>query len=199
MGKKNASNWTDSKLSAAISLTDSSFPQNIKGTSVLHCAYLPPQYFQPLFASVYHGIGSQHVRVHDIHSKRVLCDHSTSSTTSITCLEWGRHRSNSREEHSEPFRKKRKIYTSLDHPKAQEDEVVVAYGTNESKIYLLSPAEGRVVATLEGAHTFGIKDFKFSPADDCQTGWSLGGDGNLVQWNLQKVVNIRYWSFFDFF
>ena len=196
MGKKIASNRTVSKLSAATSLTDSPHLQSAKGSSILLCAFLPPQFFQSLFVSVIHEIGSQHVRVHDTRSERVLCNHPTSSTASITCLDWGRYRSDSRDEYLEPSRKKRKIYTSLENQEAQEGGgVVVAYGTNESKIHFLSPAEGKVIVTLQGGHTLGINDFKFSLADDCQSGWSLGGDGNLVQWNLQKVVNIRYFGF----
>ena len=171
-------------------------PQNIKGSSILHCAFTPSHFRQPLFASVVHELDSQHVRVHDTRSRRTLCSISASSTASVTCLDWGRHWSKARDEFSEPSRKKRRIYTGLEDQHTLQDGVAIAYGTNESRIHLVSPTEGKVVVTLDGGHTLGIRDFKFLPADDYQTGWSLGGDGNLVQWNLKKIVNIRYFRWF---
>ena len=99
------------------------------------------------------------------------------------------------DEFPEPSRKRRKLYNTPENQHTLQDGVAVAYGTNKSRIHLLSPAEGKVVVTLDGVHSRGIRDFKFCPVDDYQSGWSLGGDGNLVQWNLKKVLHIRYLRF----
>lgn len=55
---------------------------------------------------------------------------------------------------------------------------------------MYSPSEGRVVGTLSGAHERGIKDFKFTSYNSSE-GWSIGGDGKLVQWDLLKDLAIR--------
>ena len=175
--------------------TNPSRLQNLRGSSILYCAFTSSHFRRSLFASVVHEVNSQTVRVHDTRSRRILCNYPTSSTASVTCLDWGRLLSKDRDEYPEPSRKKRKICTSLEDEQTSQDGIVIAYGTNESRIHFLSPAEGKVVATLDGGHTLGIKDFKFSPSEDYQSGWSLGGDGNLVQWNLKKVSNIRYLRF----
>lgn len=79
--------------------------------------------------------------------------------------------------------------------------IVVAFGTNTSEIRMYCPAEDKVTGVLAGGHEKGIRDFKFTPKKPAQEGWSIGGDGKLVQWNLRKgnviryesVVNINFW------
>lgn len=56
---------------------------------------------------------------------------------------------------------------------------------------MFSAVEGRVVGTLKGTHTQGIKDFKFSDGGKRIEGWSLGGDAKLVQWDIEKRTSIR--------
>ncbi|KAI9367799.1 Dip2/Utp12 family-domain-containing protein [Aspergillus egyptiacus] len=59
---------------------------------------------------------------------------------------------------------------------------------------MYSPAEDKIVGTLTGGHTGGVRDFKFT-ANRPQEGWSIGGDHRLVQWDLvtgqrTKVINL---------
>jgi U3 small nucleolar RNA-associated protein 5 len=56
---------------------------------------------------------------------------------------------------------------------------------------MFSPAEGKIIGTLQGVHERGIKDFKFSHPDHTE-GWSIGGDGKLVQWDLIEGRAIRF-------
>lgn len=68
---------------------------------------------------------------------------------------------------------------------------VIAFGTTDSEIYLFSPAESKVLRILGDVHTHGIKDFKFKDYGLHGEGWSVGGDGKLVQWDLNKGKSIR--------
>lgn len=70
--------------------------------------------------------------------------------------------------------------------------VAIAFGTTASEIQIFSPAEARVLGTLKGAHTQGIRDFKFADHGLQSEGWSIGGDGKLVQWDLKKGKALRY-------
>jgi WD40 repeat protein len=71
-------------------------------------------------------------------------------------------------------------------------DVVVAFGTSTSEIRMYSPAEDKVIDCLSGVHERGIKDFKFTAQKHGQEGWSIGGDGKLVQWDVRKSRSIRY-------
>ena len=51
---------------------------------------------------------------------------------------------------------------------------------------MFSPAEAKIVGFLKEAHTQGIKDFKFADRGINAEGWSIGGDGRLMQWDLRK-------------
>jgi len=68
---------------------------------------------------------------------------------------------------------------------------VVAFGTSDSDIQMFSPAEIKVVGILQGAHTQGVRDFKFTNGKASAEGWSLGGDGKLAQWNLRTGTSTR--------
>ena len=63
---------------------------------------------------------------------------------------------------------------------------MVAFGTSESKVHMYSVIEGKIVGVLEGDHTRGIKDFKFLCSGRSREGWSIGGDGKAILWDLQK-------------
>lgn len=71
---------------------------------------------------------------------------------------------------------------------------MVALGTSDSEVYMFSPAEAKVVGSLREAHTQGIKDFKFADNGIYAQGWSVGGDGRLVQWDLRKNRVLRLGS-----
>ena len=68
---------------------------------------------------------------------------------------------------------------------------MVALGTSDSEVNMFSPAEAKVVGCLKDAHTQGIRDFKFADNGVTAQGWSTGGDGRLVQWDLRKNRVLR--------
>ena len=68
---------------------------------------------------------------------------------------------------------------------------MVALGTSDSEVQMFSPAEAKIVASLTEAHTQGIRDFRFTDNGINAEGWSIGGDGRLVQWDLQKNRVLR--------
>lgn len=68
----------------------------------------------------------------------------------------------------------------------EAQDVVLAFGTSESEVHLYSPTAAEVVGILKDVHTQGIRDFKFVDAGRRSVGWSMGGDGKLVRWDLQK-------------
>lgn len=70
------------------------------------------------------------------------------------------------------------------------EDVVVAFGTSTSEIRMYSPAEDKITGILTGGHERGIRDFKFTHQKPGE-GWSIGGDGKLVQWDLRKGRSIR--------
>ena len=67
----------------------------------------------------------------------------------------------------------------------------IAFGTSDSEVHIFSPAEAKVLQVLEGAHTHGIRAFRFKEYGLHGEGWSIGGDARLVQWNLRKGKAIR--------
>ena len=68
---------------------------------------------------------------------------------------------------------------------------MVALGTTDSEVNMFSPAEAKIVGSLREAHTQGIRDFKFADNGIHAQGWSIGGDGRLVQWDLRKNRVLR--------
>ena len=89
--------------------------------------------------------------------------------------------------------KKRKRSENVIGLKKDLNDVVVAYGTSFSEIHMYSPKEGKLVETLRDGHTQGIRDFKFNDSIPAAAeGWSLGGDGNLVQWDLRHGTKTKY-------
>ena len=76
-------------------------------------------------------------------------------------------------------------------PKDQSRNVVVALGTSQSEVHMFSPAEAKTVGSLTEAHTQGIRDFRFADNGIHAEGWSIGGDGKLVQWDLRKNRVLR--------
>ena len=67
----------------------------------------------------------------------------------------------------------------------------MALGTSDSEVNMFSPAEAKIVGSLREAHTQGIRDFRFADDGLNAEGWSIGGDGRLVQWDLKKNRVLR--------
>lgn len=68
---------------------------------------------------------------------------------------------------------------------------MVALGTSQSEVHMFSPAEAKIMGSLKEAHTQGIRDFRFTDYGITAEGWSIGGDGRLVQWDLRKNRVLR--------
>jgi len=184
MGKKTSST-TVSKISSTASPAVSAATTTAQKSSILKSKFSPSALQLHLFASVIQSFESQQLRIHDTNTGRLRCQHAARPGINVTCLEWGYYGASYRESRQDGSRKKRK----RDHN--QHDNAVVAYGTSNSEICMFSPAEGKIVGKLGGVHDRGIKDFKFFTEDYLEA-WSLGGDGNLIQWDLNNDQATRF-------
>ncbi|KAL9109328.1 MAG: hypothetical protein Q9187_008184, partial [Circinaria calcarea] len=164
---------------------------NSNKSSILRSAFAPTRFQLSLFASVIYGLDSQHLRIHDTNTGRKKCEHALGTRASISCLDWGHYSTKDRSFLDQPSKKKRKRSENINGYESIQSDVVLAFGTSESEIHMFSPNEAKIVGTLKGAHTQGIRDFRFAGKEDSREGWSLGGDGVLVQWDLWKGTSIR--------
>ena len=178
---------SSSKSSAAATPTMSLGTTKPPKSSISKSSFAPSYLQLNLFASVIQGFDSQQLRIHDTRSGRQRCQHAAGPGTRITSLDWGYYRSTHLNKHHKRENGKRKREGT------RAEGAVVAYGTSDSEIYMYSPAEAGVVGKLTGGHERGIKDFRFSP-EDASEGWSAGGDGKLVQWDLNKTQAKRFVS-----
>ena len=138
-------------------------------SSILKSSFAPSRFQLRLFASVIQSFDSQQLRIHDTTTGRLRSQHTAKPGCRITCLDWGHARSPQKGGQKPKSRKK--------------DDIMLAYGTSTSDVCLFSPTEGRVLAELSGQHERGVLDLKF--AEDTNDLWSIGGDGKLVQWNIE--------------
>ena len=190
MGKSGGSRGQTSKISsAAAPAASAATTQSTNKSSILRSAFSPSEYQLALFASVIHGLDAQHLRIHNTSTGRLQAEHSVNPKETITSLDWGYHGDNSRarDHHS---KKKRKRSSGINGG-PDTGNVVVAFGTSASDIRMYSPTEDKIVRTLSGGHERGVRDFKFT-ANNPAEGWSIGGDGKLVQWDLEVGHSIRY-------
>lgn len=182
---------TASKISSKADLATSSKTLVASKSSILQSAFTPSRYQLPWFASVIQAIGVQHLRIHDTATGCLRCHLSTPSKTTITCLDWGSY-GNSHSGKEPPSKKRKRDGVVNGAGSDKRTDVVVAYGTNTSEIKFYSPAKAEIVGALEGIHTQGIRVFRFfHPEGKPAEGWSIGGDGKLVQWDLRKGVSVR--------
>ena len=189
MAGKKASKRTVPNTSSGAALPPSSSAHKTGPSSILHAAFVPSFFQLSLFASVVPALDADRLRVHDIVSGALRCEH-TPQRTKITCLDWGYH--GARPQHADASRKKRrKLVQANGAGSSTHGDVVVALGTNRSEVELYSPAEAKVVGTLKGAHARGIVNFKFQDYGKSGRAWSLGGDEKLVEWDVMKRTIIR--------
>ena len=181
---------------AAPSKSMSTHNGNSNKSSILRSAFSPSRFQLSLFASVIQGLDSQHLRIHDTNTGRLRCEHALGSRASISCLNWGHYHTGYGDLLEQPSKKKRKRSedTCINGSESTQSDVVLALGTSESEIHMFSPTEAKIVGTLRGTHAQGIRDFKFAWREGSREGWSLGGDGSLVQWDLRRGTRIRYYS-----
>lgn len=193
MGTAKKPRSTASKLSAAAAPAASSNALSASKSSILRSSFAPSYLQLALFASVIQGFDSQQLRIHDTYTGRLRCEHAIGSKATINCLDWGFYGGKYWDHHQRELKKKRKRteqvngFTHTDNAQA----VVLAFGTSESEIHLFSPTAAKTVCILKDAHTQGIRDFRFVDAGRLSEGWSIGGDGMLVRWDLQKGISTK--------
>ncbi len=186
-----------SKVPAPSAPAASSNTQPITKSSILQSSFAPSYFQLPLFASVVLGLDSQQIRIHDTASGRLRCEHAIAPKVTINCLAWGYYGNGPWEDHQKDSKKKKRKWTEQVNGVASVDnaqDVVLAFGTSDSDLHFYSPAAAKVIGTLENAHTQGIRDFEFVNAGRGAEGWSIGGDGKLVHWDLRKGRSIRFVS-----
>lgn len=193
MGKKSSSRAV-SRVSSTAAPSAASATVNIKKSSIIRSAFSPSEFQLALFASVIQGLDAHHIRIHSTSSGRLQCEHAVNPKESVTSLDWGYYGEASRGD--QPMKKRRKRHSGVNGIAAgAEDDagaIVVAFGTSTSEIRMYCPSEDKVTGVLTGGHEKGIRDFKFTLKRPAQEGWSIGGDGKLVQWNLRKGIYVRY-------
>lgn len=189
MVSKKSSRGPVSQISSAAAVASTPTTQAVNKSSIFRSSFSPSHYQLALFASVIQGLESQHLRIHDTFTGRLRCDHAMASKATINSLDWGYYGGKHRDTHQHQSKKKRK--RSGDTNGDVGSDVVVAFGTSDSDIQMFSPAEDKVVRILQGAHTHGVRDFKFTGGGASAEGWSLGGEGKLAQWNLRTGKSTR--------
>ena len=193
MVKRNAAKGVSSNVSSAANPAASAATHTTNQSSILRSSFAPSVFQLSLFASVIRGFDSQHLRIHDTATGRLRCEHALSSKADITCLDWGFHSHGQQDKHHQQSKKKRKRneITNGVQSNGGPDNVLVAFGTSDSDVHLYAPLEARIVGRLQVGHQKGIYDFKFAKHGPQAEGWSLGGDGRLIQWDLEKKSIVR--------
>ncbi|KAJ5432256.1 uncharacterized protein N7458_011412 [Penicillium daleae] len=158
-------------------------------SSILRAAFSPSEYQLALFASVIQGLDAQHLRIHDVNTGRLQCEHALGPKETVTSLDWGYFGGKNRDQSKKKRKRGSDVNGAVDG--LDQGDVVVAIGTSSSDIRMFSPSEDKIVGTLTGAHDKGIKDFKFTTEKPAQEAWSIGGDNKLVQWDLRTGQSVR--------
>lgn len=196
-GKKPRS--STSNVSAARAPAISATNTSTTKSSILRSSFAPSYFQLALFASVIQGFDSQQLRIHDTTTGRLRCEHAIATKATINCLDWGFYGEGYREPHlSKPVKKrKRKDHVNGIESIDNAQNVVLAFGTSDSEIHLYSPTTAKFVGSLRDVHTQGIRDFRFVDAGKRPEGWSVGGDGKLVHWDLRTGKSIKSISLSD--
>ena len=194
MGKSKTPKGVASNISSTANPAASSIVQSGAKSSILKSSFCPSLLQLSLFASIIQGLGSQHLRIHDTTTGRLQCEHAIGSKATVTCLDWGYYGENQPNRQHQESNKKRKRNELVNGNtlNGRARIITIALGMTDSEIQLFSPAEARILGTLKGAHTQGIRDFKFADHGLHSEGWSIGGDGKLVQWGLKTGKVLRY-------
>ena len=185
MGNKKPTKHVTSTTSAAANPAASSKTHIPNQSSILRSSFAPSSFGVPLFASTIQGFDSQRLRIHDTTSGRLRCEHSVTPQTVITCLDWGYFGESRANQQQQVERKKRKRSSQLNGVTSAKN-IVLAYGTNLSEIQIYSPTESKVLGVLKDGHSGGIRDFKFQDEGRERRVYSVGGDGKMVQWDLNN-------------
>jgi U3 small nucleolar RNA-associated protein 5 len=177
-------------ISSAASLSTSTSTHRANASVIHKAAFAPSALQLSLFASVIQGLNGHQVRIHDTVSGQLQCQHDTHAA-SITSLDWGFYGDADHLLERKTSKKKKRRLEEANGIKPRSGDVVLALGTNRSEIHFLSPANAKVIASLKSGHKSGVKAFKFTNYGLEGTGWSLGADKKLVQWNLRDQTILR--------
>ncbi|KAL8705829.1 MAG: hypothetical protein Q9201_001052 [Fulgogasparrea decipioides] len=200
MGSGKNSRSAASKISTATTPAASASTQSTSRSSIIRSSFAPSHFQLALFASVIQGFDSQRLRFHDTTTGRLRCEHAIAPKATISCLDWGYYSHEYPERHRNDLKeKKRKRSEQVNGATATNNaqDVVLAFGTSDSEIHLFSPATATIAGVLRGVHTQGIRDFKFVDEGRSSSGWSIGGDGKLVHWDLRMCKSIETLSLPD--
>lgn len=171
----------------ALSTSNSTHQAN---ASVIHKAAFAPSVFQlSLFASIIQGLNGHQVRIHDTVSGQLQCQHDIQAAR-VNSLDWGFHGDGGHLLESKSSKKKRRL-EETNGVKPRLGEVVLALATNQPEIHFFSPTSAKVISSLKSGHKGGVKAFQFTNYGIEGTGWSLGADKKLVQWNLRDQSILR--------
>ena len=197
MGNSKKPSSAASQISSATAPAASSTTKITSTSSILRSLFCPSHFQLSLFASVIQGLDSQHLRIHDTATGRLrFPEYPIAPKATINCLDWGYYGENNRDRQHQESKKKRKRSEQVNGSRSDEpsENLVVAFGTSQSKIHMYSITEGKIIDVLEDEHSQGIRDFKFVDSGRTGNGWSIGGDGKAVQWNLHKGKSRRYYA-----
>lgn len=187
MGAKTRTPTLASKTSAAADPKSTAQTQASNTSSILKSAFIPSHFQLSLFASVIQSFDSQLIRLHHT-SGRLQCEHTLEPGVAVTCLTWGYYGTPGFQPAQKENSRKRKRSSQANGTDATDKpgDVVLAFGTNSSDIWFYSPSEAKVVKTLQGGHSSGVRDFKFINEGRTNSAWSVGGDGQLALWDTWK-------------
>ncbi|KAI4258976.1 MAG: hypothetical protein LQ352_000972 [Teloschistes flavicans] len=197
-GKESKSNAP--KVSATpASVVTSTSTQPASRSAIIRSSFAPSYFQLALFASIIQGFDSQKLRIHDTVTGRLRCEHALAPKATVSSLAWGFYCSRHPKRGPKGLGKKRKRTEEINGTPAvhQLQDVVLALATSNSEIELYSPCAAKLVGILKGVHTQGIRDFKFADAGRDSVGWSIGGDGKLVRWDLQEAKSTKIISLPD--
>ena len=180
-----------SKVSSTAAPAATSTAITSQKSSILRSRFAPSEFQLSLFASVIQSFVGQQIRIHDTITGRLRCEHTINGKATINCLDWGHNCENHSEHPPLESKKKRKRRERDNASQPDSKDVVLAFGTSDSEIQLFSPSESKIVRVLREAHTQGVRDFRFIDSGYNGKGWSVGGDGRIVQWNIQAGQPIR--------
>ena len=166
---------------------------SVQPSTVLLSSFSPSSLGQSLFASTILGLDAQRLRIHDTTTGRLRCEYVFEKGSLCNSLAWGSTPAESDDAADKKNKKKKRKRLSDSTGEATQTEsiIVLALGMNKGTVLLFSPTEGKIIGSLEGAHTGEVTAFQFSETDS-NRGWSCGTDGKLVEWDLRQRLAIRF-------
>lgn len=152
----------------------------------------------PFFASIIRGLDAQRLRVHDISTSRLRCEHVFENGVTVNSLAWGTLGNLNSSSKNKKKRKRSSVSGANtvesdddeDDDEADASQVVIGIATNKGKTFIFSPSQSAIVTTLEGGHSGNVYDFQFHSDGKTTTGWSTDGD-KLVEWDLTRGNMIK--------